>query len=249
MNRSHLIPVIAVVLSMLSACGSTKQNTIKLTYKDYDIGKTYVPDTGVLTMLTPYRDSVDKTMGKIIGNSAEPLKKKLPESNLGNFMADCMRTISTKKFNRSVDAAFVNYGGIRGELPQGPIQLRHIYELMPFDNLVVLQQVKGSVLQQFLDHIASRGGWPVSGITMGIKDKTAVNVLVNGKPIDANATYTIANSDYVANGGDDCVMLKTIPQVNIGYLYRDALIEYVRMFTAQQQPIQAKIENRVTNVN
>ncbi|HTH30747.1 MAG TPA: 5'-nucleotidase C-terminal domain-containing protein, partial [Lacibacter sp.] len=90
-------------------------------------------------------------------------------------------------------------------------------------------------------------GWPVAGITMQIKDKKAVNVMIGGKIIDPNMIYTIANSDYVANGGDNSDMLKTIPQINNGFLLRDALIEYVQSFTQKGQPITATIQNRVTN--
>jgi 2',3'-cyclic-nucleotide 2'-phosphodiesterase (5'-nucleotidase family) len=249
MNKTNFIAASAILLSIISSCGAPKKNTIRLAYKDYDIGKTYVPDTGLQSMLLPYRDSVDKAMGKVIGFTSAALKKQPLESELGNFMADCMRIMATRRFNKTVDAAFVNYGGIRADLPQGQITLRNIYELMPFDNLVVLQSLKGSLLHRFLDHIASKGGWPVSGITMGIQNKQAIHIMINGKPLDENGTYLVANSDYVANGGDDCEMLKPVPQINMGYLYRDALINYIRELAAVNKPVQSAIENRVTNVN
>lgn len=248
MNKTLFITAITAIGVVAAACGTPKNNTIKLAYKDYDIGKTYVPDTGIQSLLLPYRDSVDKAMGKVIGTSAAPMKKKDPESELGNFMADAMRTMAAKKFATTVDVAVVNSGGIRSDLPQGPIALRNIYELMPFDNIIVLQQLKGSTLKTFFNHIASKGGWPLSGATMQIRDNKAINILVNGKPVDDNAVYTVANSDYVANGGDNCDMLRPLPQKNIGYLYRDALIQYVEELTAQHKPIHSAIENRVTNV-
>ncbi|MDB5211829.1 MAG: 5-nucleotidase, partial [Sediminibacterium sp.] len=143
----------------------------------------------------------------------------------------------------------MNQFGIRSYVPKGNITIGKIFELMPFDNLVVLQEVKGSVLHQFLDKIAADGGWPVSGVTMGIKEKKAINITINGSPLNENATYTIANSDYVASGGDNCEMLRNVPQQNKGYLYRDALIEYVSNFTQQGKPVDQIIENRVVNVN
>ncbi|BAV10385.1 5'-nucleotidase [Filimonas lacunae] len=218
-------------------------------YKDYEVNKTYVPDTGIQQLLLPYRDSVNRAMGKKIGVATQSLTRKLPESTLGNLMADCMREKASQKFNTNVDAAFVNYYGIRADLPQGDIVLGNIYELMPFDNLIVLQRMKGSVLREFLNLVASKGGWPVSGIQMQIKDKQATNILVNGKPLDDAADYLVANSDYVANGGDDCKMLKPIAQQSKGYLYRDALIEYIRALTQAGKPVSANIENRVTYVN
>jgi 2',3'-cyclic-nucleotide 2'-phosphodiesterase (5'-nucleotidase family) len=120
---------------------------------------------------------------------------------------------------------------------------------MPFDNLVVLQEISGAVFQQFLDKTAIDGGWPLSGLTMEIKDKKAVNVLIAGKPIDPSAKYLIANSDYVANGGSDCSMLKGIAQENRGYLLRDALLDYSIASTAKGKTIDSNLENRVVNAN
>lgn len=122
-----------------------------------------------------------------------------------------------------------------------------VFEMMPFDNIIILQKVSGVVLKQFLDHIAGRGGWPLAGITMVIKKGKAENVLIGGKTLDLSATYTIANSDYVANGGDNSEMLKTIPQINRGVLLRDALIEYIQEFSKQGKPVTVTVLNRVRN--
>jgi 2',3'-cyclic-nucleotide 2'-phosphodiesterase (5'-nucleotidase family) len=107
--------------------------------------------------------------------------------------------------------------------------------------------MKGSMLQQFFDHIANRGGWPIANATMQIKDKKAVNVLIGGKPLDPSAMYTTLNSDFVANGGDNADMLRSIPQQNIGYLMRDALFDYIARLKSQGKNITANEENRVTN--
>jgi 2',3'-cyclic-nucleotide 2'-phosphodiesterase (5'-nucleotidase family) len=117
---------------------------------------------------------------------------------------------------------------------------------MPFDNLIVIQEVKGSIFKQFLLKVADRGGWPLSGLTMKIKEKKPEQIFIDGKPIEDDAIYIIANSDYIANGGDDCEMLKALPQLNNGYLLRDALIEFIQQITKQGKPIDWKLEGRVT---
>ena len=120
--------------------------------------------------------------------------------------------------------------------------------LMPHVNgLEILQKLKGDVLQQFLDLTAARGGYPMAGLTMQIKDKKAVNVMIGGKPLDINATYTTVNSDFIANGGDNADMLRTIPQITNGYLMRDAIFDYIKKLKSQGKNISANIENRVTN--
>ena len=84
---------------------------------------------------------------------------------------------------------------------------------------------------------------------MRIKEKKAIQITIAGKPLDENAVYVIANSDYVANGGSGCDMLRNLAQTNKGYLIRDAIIDYIAEFTSQGKPIDPKSENRVVYAN
>lgn len=239
------ISIAIFCIATLVAC-KPQQQTTTVNFKGYKINQQNNKDTSLLKMLAPYSDSINKTMNTVIGFSTRGLTKKQPESELGNFMADCMLQMASKRFGKKVDAAFINYGGIRSYIPKGEITVGKIYELMPFDNLVVIQEVKGSILKQFLLKVADRGGWPLSGLSMKIKDKKPEQILVAGNPINDDAIYIIANSDYIANGGDDCIMLKSIPQQNNGYLLRDALIEFIQQITKQGKPIDWKLDSRVT---
>ncbi len=236
--------VVLLAFFFISTTFITAQN-IGVSFGNYRINNDTKKDTALTMMLTSYKDSINKKMNNVLGFSTDGLTKKQPESGLGNFMTDAMRIMGEKMFNKHIDAAFINYGGIRSYLPKGDITVGKIFELMPFDNLIVLQDVKGDSLQSFLNHIAERNGWPISGITFNIKDKKAINILVNGKPFDVNATYIIANSDYIANGGDNVTMLKVFAQQNKGYLLRDALIAYTQLLTDQGQSIDSKPEKRI----
>ncbi len=233
-------------LMVVAVCNA---QTAVIEFTNYKIENTLKPDSSLLKLLMPYTDSVHRSMNAVIGFSINGMVKKQPESALGNFMADCMKLMAELKFNQKVDIAFVNYGGMRSYIPKGEISIGKIYELMPFDNLIVIQKLSGKILQQFLDKMASRDGWPVSGLTMSIKDKKATHVLIDQKPLDENAIYVVANSDYIANGGDDCEILRAVPKINIGYLYRDALIEYIVSLNRQGKTIDAKTDNRIVYAN
>jgi 2',3'-cyclic-nucleotide 2'-phosphodiesterase (5'-nucleotidase family) len=235
------------LLFIITSCNTGYRST-QVEYKDYRVVEPVTVDSSLVSLLQPYTDSVNKSMNDVIGVSDKSLDKALPECTLGNIMADALLVKSREKFHTNVDAAFMNYGGIRlTQITPGPVTKRKVYELMPFDNIVIVQKVNGEVLQQFLDHIAKRGGWPVSGMKFRIKNQKAVDIMIQDKPIDKTAVYSIVNSDYVANGGDECIMLKNIPQQNIGYLVRDALMEYFASFKANGKNITANIENRVVN--
>jgi len=231
------------------ACLCSLAQTNKVTYSGYPIDGSIKKDSTLSLFLTKYRDSVSKTMNIVIGFSVSGMSKHQPESGLGNFMTDAMKNLGEKIFKQKIDAAFVNYGGIRSYLPKGNITLGNVFEIMPFDNLLVLQKVRGDSLLSFLNHIANRNGWPVSGITMGIKEKKAVNAFIGEKAIVADSLYTIANSDYIANGGDNTSMLKPFPQLNKGILIRDVLIDYIKLLTDNGTSIDTKPEKRVIYVN
>ena len=83
------------------------------------------------------------------------------ETALGNLIADAMLW-HTRHLN--VDFAVQNGGGIRSNLPEGPITKRHIYDILPFNNTVVVLKMKGSQIFQLFEHIAAvpigRGGFP-----------------------------------------------------------------------------------------
>ena len=121
-------------------------------------------DSGLLKLLMPYTDSVHKSMDAVIGFSINGLTKKQPESILGNFMADCMKVMAEKKFHQKVEIAFINYGGMRSYIPKGEIFVEKIYELMPFDNLIVLQKSKSRVSISFWEYF--KVGLPLTVLTI-----------------------------------------------------------------------------------
>ncbi|MBL0232184.1 MAG: 5'-nucleotidase C-terminal domain-containing protein [Chitinophagaceae bacterium] len=224
----------------------TPYRTEKLIYSNYRLSQETIKDSSTIALLKPYSEEVSRTMNDVVGTIAVSMDKAQPESALGDWMADAYLAMAKEKFKRNVDGAMMNFGGIRlTQIPAGPITRGKVFELMPFDNLLILQEMTGAQVQQLLDLIAARNGWPLAGITMEIKEKKAVNIWVGGKQLDPSATYTIANSDFVANGGDEAAFLKSIPQINIGYLMRDALFDYINTFTKAGKPITAPAANRV----
>lgn len=244
MQKTKLLSLFFSFVFAIVSCNSSYQSQA-VKYKKYNISKAEKNDDKLNTLIKPYADSVNKSMNDVIAVNEVTLENKQPEGTLGNLIADIMLTMAKEKYKTNVDVAVMNIGGIRlPVIPAGEITRGKIFELSPFDNIVVLQKLTGKQLQGFLDHIAGRKGWPVSGLIMQIKNKEAVNVKINNVPIDMNATYTLAVLDYVANGGDDAVMLRPIPQMNNGYLFRDGILEYL----ATHKKINiSKIENRVTN--
>lgn len=200
-------------------------------------------------MLQPYKDSVFRYASTVIGFSTSNMYKKQPECALGNFMADCLKWAAAMDFKAKVDVAIINAGSLRSHLSKGDITIQSMYDLMPYNNQVMLLNVNGNILHQLLDRAAYDGGWPCSGVTMTIKNREATDILINGLPLNDTTIYSLATTDYLAQGADGCTMLKKIAKQNNNYSYRDALIDYVTFFTRSGKPVSATLENRITNAD
>ncbi|MEO6915562.1 MAG: 5'-nucleotidase C-terminal domain-containing protein [Chitinophagaceae bacterium] len=242
----YLLPLV-VMMGTLSC--KTSYRTGSLQYKDYQVSATQPKDSLLQAILKPYSDSVNKSMNDVVGVADQSIDKKPMGGPLGYFMVDAFLAMAAEKYHTPIDLAVMNTGGIRlTQLPSGNVTRGKIFELMPFDNMVVVQKMTGAVLQQFLDLTAEREGWPLANVTMEIKDKKAINIKIGGKPLDPGKTYTVANSDFIANGGDNADMLRTLPQQSMGYLMRDALIDYIQYLKKQGKNISPSNENRISNV-
>jgi 2',3'-cyclic-nucleotide 2'-phosphodiesterase (5'-nucleotidase family) len=243
MIRIKTILSLGALVFLIAQCNPVYRAR-SLQYKEYQVMNLRM-DSSIQTFLQPYRDSLAQSMNIQIATLETDLEKGQPECKLGNFMADAMYVMAEKKYGFKPHAAFVNFGGIRLPLIKaGVITRGKMYELFPFDNVLLIVKIKGDVLKEFLDHISSRGGWPVAGLQMQIQNKKAVNILINNEPIEQNKEYRIAIGDYTANGGDDAFMLKGLPQINNGYIMRDALIDYAAML----KTIKIELQKRVSYV-
>lgn len=103
-----------------------------------------------------------------------------------------------------VDAAVINVGGIRSTIGKGDILTKHIYEVMPFENEVMIVKMKGSDLKGLFDYyLKTQKNNPVSRLYIETDNGMSVKELINGKEVDPAKTYYIATSDYLALGGDN----------------------------------------------
>lgn len=198
------------------------------------------------SLIMSYKVGLNKTMGEVIGYSNRPMTKAQPECTLGYLAVDALYEFGVSK-EPAVVGAIINYGGIRIDyLSSGELTIGNMFEIMPFDNTIVVLDVPGSVLKEWCQHMTNRGGWPLSGVYYEVQDKVAKNVQINKKPINDHVIYKIATTDYIANGGDDCEFLKKLKRVTYNKFHRDAMIEYVQNKTAGKDTFNYQLENRIT---
>lgn len=202
-------------------------------------------DSALVRMLSPYKKGVDTQMQVVIGHTDEPLTKAQPESTLGNFVADA-QLVAAQQIDPSVSFAVANYGGIRlAYLAPGDITRGKIYELMPFDNMLAIIEMPGTVVQDMCNSIAARKGWPVSGISFIIKEDKADSVMINGAPLAPGVIYKVAVNDYIARGGDNCTFFTSLRKRFTNVFVRDALISYLTALERVHFPLHPSLDNRI----
>lgn len=119
---------------------------------------------------------------------------------LGCLITDALREIS------GADFAFQNTGGVRvNHLKKGPITVKDVYSIDPFNNEVVVYQMTGQQLKRFVVNTYKKnGGYPsyVSGMTYSVDDNgDHINVYLNPDKgsFGKNTIYKVAINSYMAS--------------------------------------------------
>ncbi|WP_068498534.1 5'-nucleotidase C-terminal domain-containing protein [Paenibacillus kribbensis] len=171
-------------------------------------------------------------------------KVRAGETNLGDLLTDAMRDVS------GADVALTNGGGIRASIKAGTVTKGDIITVLPFGNQIVTLKVKGSDIQAALENGTASypepsGGFPqVSGISFKIDTSAAKgsrvhSVLIGGKALDPEATYTLATNDFTAVGGDQYTMFAKYPQAGMFGSLDEALIRYMQKIGSTSLKVQA----------
>jgi len=201
------------------------------------VGKEYKEDEKLSSRLQVYVDKVDAVLNEVIGTATAPFfnkKTRNEETAIGDMVADSMLWY-TDKMKLDADFAFQNGGGIRTDIADGPLQKRDIYEVLPFDNSVMVVTMKGRDVKALFDktpETVGHGAMPqVSygvSFTINTKTGTAEDIKINGQPINENKNYRIATNSYLASGGDGYKMFKNKTEAyDSSVMQRDAFIDYV----------------------
>ncbi|MEI6277544.1 MAG: 5'-nucleotidase C-terminal domain-containing protein [Prolixibacteraceae bacterium] len=249
--RPFRFSYLLLLLLAFSSCSTYKVEKSQTANIHLDSLVTAPPSAKVEAMILPYREKVNADMTEVLCRSTEAMYGGHPESPLTNLFADLTleesnRLCGDKYPKIKMDVAMINRGGLRTPLPKGEIKTVTMFEMMPFENEVVFVKLKGDVMLEFINHMASRGGEGVSGLRFGIKDGKAVKPEIGGKPLDPAQTYWLTTSDYIANGGDGSETLaKSIERIDTGIKARDMFIQYFKRLGKEGKTVTAKTDGRI----
>ena len=203
------------------------------------------PSAEAAAIVAPYRAKVDSIMAPPLGLSRVAMSAGRPESLLGNWAADVMVEGGTATGLQPADMGLVNVGGLRNNMPEGIVRRGDVMLISPFENSLVVLEMKGSDLLELMRNIAAVKGEGVSSsVRMEITENgELLSCTIDGKEIDPKRIYTVATIDYLAEGNDKMYALKkAVKRHEIGILARDIMMEYV----LKHRVIDSKMEGRIT---
>lgn len=229
--------VLFVTIQGLGSCSFTDYQINKLVVRQLPITPEIQEDTVLSIFIAPYRQHIDEILDAPLSYAPELLSKTSGtlNTNIGNLMADIVLEQTTglmlKKGLSGVDLALLNFGGIRSVISPGPVSERTAYEVMPFENTIVVVELTGQPLQEMIEYLVDEQvAHPFSGLKLKLNpDGSLLEAQINNLPVDYTKTYRIATSNYLQGGGDGMVFLKFgLNPIETGYLIRNAMTDYFR---------------------
>ena len=229
--------VIFLTLFLISSCSKNNYNLTKIEGKQLPVNEKAAETPEIENFIKPYRDHINKDLDNVLAYCPETLDKSTGkwQTGIGSLMADVCVLRGNIVFNarekKDIDLCLLNHGGIRAILPKGNVTTRSAFEIMPFENSLVVMALKGEQISEIAAYIIKeKKPQPLSGMTFTItKDEKAKNIMVQGTPLDLSKTYYVATNDYLANGGDSMTFFaKNTQKFDLNYKLRDVLIDYFK---------------------
>ena len=232
MRFTYLIYLLFI--SLFFNCKQPKEYLTKIEGKQIQIVDSLVADAEIEAFIKPFRNHIKKDLDSVLAYAPKTYSKSDGDFNspLGNFMADAVfdeaNPIFKSRTGNTIDMVILNHGGIRSIISKGNITTRTAFELMPFENSLIVVALKGSQVDSLTNYLSkARKSHPISKLKLSIdKNFNVVEATIHGKKIDANKTYYVATNDYLYNGGDDMTFFKTNEGMFVlDYKIRNALID------------------------
>ena len=233
MNYKHIFLLFSILI--LSACKNQGEYINKIEGKQINISDSLELDQSIENFIKPYREHVDSNLDSILAYAVNTYSKSDGEYNtaIGNMMADAVYEESNPVFKsrtgEDIDFVLLNHGGIRSIISKGNITTRTAYEVMPFDNSVVVVKLKGAQVKELVEYLAKgKRAHPISKLNIVLdSDGNFKSATLNSKPLDFSKTYNVATNDYLYNGGDHMDFFKTNDSLYVlDYKIRNVLIDY-----------------------
>lgn len=246
--------VIIITIIFNFSCRQQPQLLSKIHGKQLSINDSIPPTDSIEAFISPYRKRVNDVLDSALSYAPYVISKTdgAYNSTAGNLMADIVLLEANPVFNarsqKDIDFVVLNHGGIRSSISVGKVSARTAYEIMPFDNTIVVVELSGKSVRDLIAHlINSERAHPIAGIQIVLaKNGSLQSVNIQGAPFDENRTYNVATSSYLVEGGDNMGFFKDgLNFTGTNYLIRNAMIDYF----SKVDTVAPKVDDRFVKLN
>ncbi|MEX0997684.1 MAG: 5'-nucleotidase [Flavobacteriaceae bacterium] len=229
------ILIISMIISFLVGCKKTDYSLTQIEGKQIEVTDSLKPNETFENFLKPYQEHIEIQLSEVLANNIRNMKRTDGplNSSIGNMMADATMELANpifkKRTQNDIDIVLLNFGGIRATMGAGDVTRKTAFEIMPFENEVVVLELSPKKIQEMLNYLAVENlAHPLSGIEIQLNDNNEIlEVQIQKKPLDTTKNYFVATSDYLKNGGDRMYFFENaMSETPLDYKLRNLFIDY-----------------------
>lgn len=235
LKNKHFVIIATILLAQ--SCRESVPKLRNIEGQRIQINYASIAKDSVENVIAPYRNRINEVLDSVLAYAPKAISKTdgTLNSTAGNLLADIVmqevNPVFAARTGKQIDFVLLNFGSIRSVISQGDVTERTAYEVMPFENSIVIAELDGKAIRAMVSFLTkSSVAHPISGIQVIVdKNKSLQAVNIQGKPFDENRTYYVATSDYLVTGGDKMDFFKEyITLTDSDYLVRNILIDYFK---------------------
>ncbi|MDT7833031.1 5'-nucleotidase [Flavobacteriaceae bacterium S356] len=238
-----------LLVSFFLSCKDVAYKNTKIVGKTSQIDSTTVADSTYIKVIEPYKEKMIKEINTVLTYTPIDLVRTdgNRQSTLGNLLADLAYTranpLFKKETGKDIDFALFNYGGIRSGIFTGDVTNRNAFQLMPFENMLVVVELSAEKVQELVNYFTNGNrAHPLSKQVQLTIRQNGHTLKIHGKPFDKSKTYYVLTSDYLQSGGDRMDFFKDpVKLYKLDYKVRDAIIDYFKSVDT----LTSTLDNRV----
>ena len=184
------------------SCLYQSHQVSKVTTENSQLDTLVGQDSSLIEVYAPYKKKMNEEIHKVLSYAPKHLTRTdgKMQSSLGNLIADLMfekaNSLYIQETGKEIDFVFSNYGGMRSGIWEGDVRVAHVFNLMPFDNtIVVVELTREKVEALFQFFLENNRAHPLSKqVQVTMENKKTIKVLIHGKPLE-DKTYFVATSN------------------------------------------------------
>jgi 2',3'-cyclic-nucleotide 2'-phosphodiesterase (5'-nucleotidase family) len=240
-NKKNILNSKMMFLFLILFVFSCKTNDLKLrkiNAKIVNINENQESNKEIDALIKPYAEDVNNKMNSVLCINPTAIEKKNInkfQNDIGNWMSDVVfsktKSLFFIKYKKTLDICLLNSGGVRTILPAGNVTTRNAFEIMPFENEVVVLELSGEVIYEMAQFIVKeQKPHPMKGMIITLDKNDAIkSIKIGDEMLDNTKLYYVATNDYLAGGGDSMNFLKKNSQKFItDYKLRNLIIDYFK---------------------